>query len=128
MRQIIESLNDPEDHLALDEAALLLADAGRWGETIRLWEFARPVVVMGRSTKVDYEIRQDYCQEHDIPLLRRCSGGASILGGPGCLMYSVVVSLVAHPELRKIDAAHHHVISRVLAAAKLQIANAKLSR
>ncbi len=126
MRQIIESLNDPEDHLALDEAALLLADAGRWGETIRLWEFARPVVVMGRSTKVDYEIRQDYCQEHDIPLLRRCSGGASILGGPGCLMYSVVLSLNREPGLRQIDAAHRFVMSRVLAAAQAQVPEVSL--
>jgi lipoate-protein ligase A len=126
MRQITESLNDPADHLALDEAALLLADAGRWGETIRLWEFARPVVVMGRSTKVDYEIRRDYCQQNGIRLLRRCSGGASVLGGPGCLMYSVVLNLSREPGLRQIDVAHRFVMGRVLAAAQEQISEVSL--
>ena len=36
MRHIIESLTDPADHLALDEAVLLAADSGELSETIRV--------------------------------------------------------------------------------------------
>ncbi|MGB7344900.1 MAG: lipoate--protein ligase family protein [Pirellulaceae bacterium] len=121
MKRIIESLVDPADHLALDEATLLLADAGEMGESIRIWEFANDVVVVGRSTKVNDEIQIDFCRDRKIPIMRRCSGGASIVAGPGCLMYSVVVNLNRHGDLRKIDAAHTFVMSRVLNAVKPQI-------
>ncbi len=41
-----------------------------------------------------------------IPILRRCSGGASVVAGPGCLMYSAVLSLRLRPQLQQISAAH----------------------
>ena len=126
MRHIIESLTDPADHLALDEAVLLAADAGELGETIRVWQFDRHVVVLGRSSKVDYEVDRAYCESNDIAILRRCSGGASVVGGPGCLMYSVVISLSKQPELRKIDAAHRYVMQRVLAAVQQQVPECQL--
>ena len=37
-----DQLTEPADHLALDEALLLEAEAGDIGETIRVWEFAEP--------------------------------------------------------------------------------------
>ena len=126
MRHIIESLTDPADHLALDEAVLLAADAGELGETIRVWQFDRHVVVLGRSSKVDYEVDRAYCESNDIAILRRCSGGASVVGGPGCLMYSVVISLSKQPELRKIDAAHRYVMQRVFAAVQQQVPECQL--
>lgn len=126
MQRITAALSEPQDHLATDEAALLLAETGEMGETIRVWEFDSPVVVMGRSTKVDFEINREFCDSQNIPMLRRCSGGASIVGGPGCLMYSVVISLERQGELRKIDAAHSYVMSRVLRAVQRQVPDATL--
>ena len=38
------------------------------------------------------------------------------MAGPGCLMYSVVLSYERHPELRMLDRAHHWVLSRVASA------------
>ena len=124
MKRIIESLSDPADHLALDEAALLLADdesAPNWGDTIRTWQFDHPVVVVGRSTRVGDEVDREFCEANDIPIFRRCSGGASIVGGPGCMMYSVVISLEKTLGARKIDEAHQYVMSRVLAAVRKQV-------
>lgn len=126
MRQIIESLDDPADHLALDEAVLLEADAGELEETIRTWQFDRQVVVLGRSSKVGYEVDRDYCDKNSIAIMRRCSGGASVVGGPGCLMYSVVISLQINPALRKIDAAHQYVMQRVLTAVQQQVPESSL--
>ena len=36
--------------------------------------------------------------------------------GPGCLMYSVVLTLERHPELRIIDRAHRFVLQRIAGA------------
>lgn len=115
---------DPATHLATDEALLLAAEAGESGPTIRFWHFDRPTVVLGRSSRVDFEINRDFCDAHHIPILRRCSGGASVVGGPGCLMYSVVLAYAGEPELQKIDVAHRYVMSRVLRASHAAIDDA----
>jgi lipoate---protein ligase len=119
--RLIDDLFDPRDHLALDEAILLDA-RGR----LRLWEFQQPTVVLGRASKFADEIDEDFCRSQGIPWFRRCSGGASVVGGPGCLMYSVVLPTLNHPELAKIDVAHDFVMTRILAAVQHQIPRACL--
>ena len=122
MQQIIADISEPADHLALDEALLLRADAGSGAdESIRVWEFDRHIVVLGRSSKIDLEVDRKYCKQHDIPIMRRCSGGAAIVGGPGCLMYSVILSHQQEPGLQKIDAAHRYMMERVVSAVRRQI-------
>jgi lipoate---protein ligase len=129
MRRIHDQLTDPADHLALDEAILLAAEQAAESvdcEAIRVWEFAAHVVIAGRSTHVELEIDRQFCDQHQIPILRRCSGGASVVGGPGCLMYTVVLSLEKSPELRSIDVAHQHVMNRVLQTAQIQLPELEL--
>ena len=53
-----------------------------------------------------------------IPILRRSSGGAAIVAGPGCLMYAVVLSYEARPELRDISRAHAFVLDRLATCAQ----------
>ena len=48
-----------------------------------------------------------------------------MVGGPGCLMYSVVVSTDGNPALRRIDAAHAFVMGRVLDTLRRQIPEAE---
>ena len=120
MKRLDLSIGDPPSDLALDEALLDEAELGRRGETLRLWQFDRPVVVIGRGSKIAGEVDLEYCQRNQIPVLRRCSGGAAIVAGAGCLMYSVVLSCQIRPELRRVDEAHHWVMTRLLAAIKRQ--------
>lgn len=127
MIQFIDTFHHPQDHLALDEAMLVQADASESPfQGLRIWEFSQPTAVVGRSTRVEDELDIDYCNAHSIPIFRRCSGGASVIGGPGCLMYSLVLSLDQTPELRKIDAAHEYVMSRVLTACQQQLPEVQL--
>lgn len=111
------TLTTPDENLALDEALLDEAEAtGRPRETLRLWEPPRAMVVIGRSSKIDVEVRRDVCRQLGIPVLRRVSGGASIVAGPGCLMYALVLSLDQRPELRSLDHAHRAVLGPIAAA------------
>lgn len=116
----------PAMQLAIDEALLLGAQAGEIGSSFRTWEFSSPTVVLGRSSKVDRETDRQQCKRLGVEIYRRCSGGASILGGPGCLMYSFVLSLDRYPMAAKIDRAHLFVMGQVLAAVRLQIAQVQL--
>ena len=45
MRFLELTLSSPAENLALDEALLLEAEAGRGGEALRLWEWPRHAVV-----------------------------------------------------------------------------------
>jgi len=108
------TLPTPEENLALDESLLDGAEVSHEPvEVLRFWESPQSVVVLGRSSKAAGEARLDACRADGVPVLRRCSGGAAIVAGPGCLMYGVVLSYDVHPELRALDLAHRYVLSRL---------------
>src|SRR4051794_35269093 len=93
------SLSTPAENLAFDEALLEWAEQGSAeGEFLRLWESTQPMVVVGRSSRVAEEVNEPFCREKRIPVLRRSSGGAAIVTGPGCLMYALVLSYAVRPE------------------------------
>ena len=124
MRRLIDHFVDPADHLAVDEAMLLECDQGHLRDSFRLWEFEDPTVVIGRASKIDVEVDREHCRTHGIPVLRRCTGGAAVVGGPGCLMYSVVLGFERHPGIERIDVAHQFVMERVLSAVQRQVPEA----
>jgi lipoate-protein ligase A len=102
------------ENVALDEALLLRSqECGEPSEVFRLWEPAEPFVVIGRGSQYQVEVNQEFCAGQNIPAIRRCSGGAAIVTGPGCLMYGVVLSLELRPELRDVSVAHQFVLQRV---------------
>lgn len=122
----IDSSDDPAMMLALDEACLMAAEAGEAGQSFRTWQLSSPAVILGRSSKVDRETDRGFCDQRDIPIFRRCSGGASVVGGPGCLMYSVVLAFAENPAVAKIDGAHQWVMSRIATAVQQQLPDARM--
>jgi lipoate-protein ligase A len=126
MQRLLVTLDTPAENLALDEALLDWAeeDDPAW-EFLRLWESPWPMVVVGRSSRVGAEVDQAACAERRIPILRRSSGGAAIVAGPGCLMYAVVLSYKLRPELRDIHQAHQFVLARLAEALRARGQNAQ---
>ena len=117
MKLLDLTLPTPAENLALDEALLDSAEAGELGdEVLRLWEPAQPMVAIGRSSRVAEEVDVEACRHRNVPILRRSSGGAAIVTGPGCLMYSVVLRYDGRQHLRLIDEAHYHVLGIIASA------------
>ena len=117
MRYLDLTLPTAAENLALDEALLEVAEAaGAPTEMLRLWESPQPLVVVGRSSRIDVEVRVDACRASGIPILRRVSGGAAIVAGPGCLMYALVLSYGRRPRLRLLSEAHRYVLGTLAAA------------
>jgi lipoate---protein ligase len=117
MQYLNLTLPTAAENLALDEALLEEAEArGAPAETLRLWEPREPMVVVGRSSRVEAEVWLAACRDLGVPVLRRPSGGAAIVAGPGCLMYALVLSYELRPELRALDRAHQWVLGRLAAA------------
>ena len=110
----------PAENLAFDEAMLEVADRDTETslerlipEVLRLWEMPTPCVVLGRASKWAEEASAIACERDSVPILRRVSGGASIVAGPGCLMYSVLLSYQIRPAWRMLDIAHSEVMTRM---------------
>jgi lipoate---protein ligase len=120
MKLLDLTLPTPAENLALDEALLEEAEAASEPrEVLRLWESPTFAVIVGRASRVADEVHLDACRERGIPVLRRCSGGCSVVIGPGCLMYSVVLDYENHPGLQMIEQAHRFVLTRIAAAVRL---------
>jgi lipoate-protein ligase A len=91
MQQVNFTSTDPAEQLACDEALLDRAEEGRIGECLRLYELSRPTVVMGLQDQHRRAARWKQCHRKGVVLLRRRSGGGTVLLGPGCLLYSLVL-------------------------------------
>jgi len=119
MKLIDKTLAEAAQNVALDEALLLEAEESRdEGGFLRIWEPNDWVVVVGRGSSISREVELARCQDDGLPVIRRSSGGAAIVAGPGCLFYAVVLSLDAYPSLRQIDQAHAFVLSRLVSELK----------
>ena len=114
MKLLDLTIGDAAADVALDEALLEAAENGACDdELLRVWQPVSPIVVLGRSSPFEMEINLQECDALSIPVLRRCSGGATILTAPGCLMYAVLLSYEQRPELRSIDNAHRFVMGKI---------------
>ena len=114
------TLPTPHENVALEEAMVLQAEQGRLSETLRVWNAPSAFIVIGRGSKVAQEVELQQAAADEIPVIRRFSGGATILAAPGCFFYSVLLSLDKRPHLRMLDEAHRFVMGRVLDAIQLE--------
>ena len=114
MQRFNHTLPTPAQNLAFDEALLEWAEeSSADGEFLRLWESTQPMVVVGRSSRVAKEVNEPFCRQERISILRRSSGGAAIVTGPGCLMYALVLSYAVRPELKDITRAHAFILKQL---------------
>jgi len=117
MQHLKLTLETPAENLALDEALLDAAEAGEIAQDVlRLWEPSNYFVVLGRSSLLEKEVDLEACRRDRVPVLRRGSGGGTIVAGPGCLMFAVVLSYDTAPQLRAVDVAHDFVLGKIAAA------------
>lgn len=122
------TLPTPAENLALDEA--LLDDAeenGRHDTILRLWESPQAMVVIGRSSKIAVEANLDVCRAANVPVLRRSSGGAAIVAGPGCLMYAVILSRERFADIEQVQVANALVLGRIAAGLRTLLPQIELN-
>ena len=113
MKVLDLTLPTPAENLAGDEALLDAAEAGESGEVLRFWESAAPFVVVGYANKIATEVNVATCAARDVPILRRCSGGGTVVQGPGCLNYAVILRIDETGPTHSISAANQFVMERI---------------
>jgi lipoate-protein ligase A len=112
VRALDLTLATPEANLACDEALLDWCDAGGEAGILRFWEPPQHFVVLGYANAVQSEVNVEACRAQAIPILRRCSGGGTVLQGPGCLNYALVLAIDAEPRLASIAQMNRFVMER----------------
>ena len=116
MRFLDYSFTRPEENLAYDEILLELAENGRGGEALRVWESGVPFVVLGVSQVLRQEVYEQNCLADRVAIMRRCSAGGCVLQGPGCLNFTLVLAHDVHPEIRTIRGSYCYILGAVTAA------------
>jgi lipoate-protein ligase A len=102
----------PQENLACDEALLDLAEQVGNGEVLRIWEPAQYFVVVGYGNEISKEVDAASCKQNNIPILRRCTGGGTVLQGPGVLNYSLILQVEAAEALGSIAGANRYIMER----------------
>jgi lipoate---protein ligase len=96
------SFLSPEENLACDQALFESCEDGEHTGVLRFWHSDAYFVVAGYTNRISTEVDISACRETGTPILRRFSGGGSIVQGPGSLNYCLVIRLDDHPECQTI--------------------------
>ena len=108
------SLDSPAANLALDEALLDHCENGEGPAhgVLRCWETPAYFVVVGYGNRVTTEVDEAACDQAGVGIFRRCSGGGTVLQGPGCLNYALVLPLEETGPLASITGANAFIMRR----------------
>jgi lipoate-protein ligase A len=106
------TLPSPAENLACDEALLDLCETTPGLEVLRCWEPATCFVVLGYGNHASLEANLPACKAGQVPILRRVSGGGTVLQGPGCLNYSLLLQIDQRPGLESIAATNRYILER----------------
>ncbi|MFP6626305.1 MAG: hypothetical protein VCA74_04495 [Deltaproteobacteria bacterium] len=93
-----------KQEIQCDLAMLERVEAGGAPE-FRTWLAAHHTVVLGRSSKPEIWVDQDFCHRRGIAVLRRPSGGGTVVVGPGTLQYAFALPYSMSAELGSIGSA-----------------------
>jgi lipoate-protein ligase A len=102
----------PAENLAVDEALLDRAEEEMGSPILRFWESRRYFVALGYTNRAAIETNVDECNARNIPILRRATGGGTVLQGTGCLNYALIDRIKSGQALN-VGATNEFVMSRV---------------
>lgn len=109
------TLLTPAGNLAADEALLNGCEAND-SAALRFWESPTHFVVVGYGNEIAKEVDITACALDSVPVLRRCSGGGTVLQGPGSLNYTVVLPIAFDPALATVSGANRFILQRTASA------------
>lgn len=113
MKYLDQQSDHPEAWLACEEALLDWHEENAPGfDTLFCWESPVPFVVVGYSNRLESEVQLEACRREGIPVLRRISGGGTVVQGPGCLNYALVCRMDPEGEFRDVVSTNGSIMKR----------------
>ena len=121
MKTLDLSFSEPALNLACDEVLLDEVHSGNREPTLRFWESPSLFVVVGYGNDIERECHTQACEKLGIPILRRASGGGTVLQGPGCLNYSLILQIADNEKTGNIGTTNCHVMTTNRDASRLVV-------
>jgi lipoate-protein ligase A len=87
---------EPLEQMALDQVLAEEVGAGTRGPTLRIWEWAKPAVVIGSFQSLKNEVDLDNAAKYNMEVVRRVSGGGAMFMELGT---AITYSLYAPTDL-----------------------------
>ena len=112
MRYLDLAFPTASENLACDEALLDSCEETGSGEILRVWESIEYFVVVGYANQIELEVNEHACRARQIPILRRCTGGGTVVQGPGCLNYSLVLNISRNDCLQTVTQTNRFIMER----------------
>lgn len=109
MRVIDLTFKSPQENIEYDEKLLNLVEEKDTGPILRFWESICYFVCLGVLDKEENSIIQYACKKDQIPIIKRNSGGGTVLLGPGCLTYVLILS--KEKQFIDVRKSYHHILS-----------------
>lgn len=126
LRYVEYSADSLAENLALDEALLLSAEHPVLSEPssqgaellgwLRVWESSQLAVVLGASGSIQRDVLVEACHRDGVTIGRRSSGGGTVLLGPGCLLFSLVLPISADPAYAQVRSSYAAILGRLASA------------
>ncbi len=93
-----EGPRPPAMHMALDEVLTYAVGRGERPPTLRIWEWDRSAVILGRFQSVRNEVDPEGAKKHGVQVVRRITGGGAMFTEP---QNAITYSLYAPESLVK---------------------------
>ncbi len=106
-----------EENILFDEILLDLAERQEAGEALRFWEAQQTFVVLGKIGKPAQDLHEVAIRQEGIPVLRRSSGGGTVVQGKGCLNYTLILSK-DRPQMATIHRSYQFILNKIVEALK----------
>jgi lipoate-protein ligase A len=116
MHQVSVPFSSAASQLGWERALFESAERHGLVELFHCWQTDRPAVILGRSRRASEDVLEEACAADGVPVLSRMSGGGTVVLGPGCLNYVILLSLVSRPELRDVAASFRAILGDIAAA------------
>jgi lipoyl(octanoyl) transferase len=114
-RFVDTGVRDAASNMALDEALLVMHEAGATPPTLRVYGWCQPTLSLGYAQNAQQEVDLAACQAQGVAVVRRPTGGRAVLHDQE-VTYSVVMPLALDDAPHSITE-HYRRIGMALAAA-----------
>ena len=111
MHLLDRTLESPAENLALDEALFELCEQEAT-PSLRFWEPGSVFVVVGYTNRIQREVNVDACRSRGVPVLRRLTGGGTVVQAPGVLNFTVVLPIPPSGPLSSITGTNRYIMER----------------
>ncbi len=108
------SFSTPQENIAFDDVLFQLADKNGDLEYLRFWESPVYFIVLGRIGREEDDINLNQARSDGVPVLRRSSGGGTVVQGKGCLNYTLILSKSNYPMLNDLRASYAWISQKII--------------